>query len=711
MSALHNHTPTLSVNDPRRLPVQSVMYGRSVAGEHARQCINSMRYDLAGRLIAQWDPRLHDLHKDDPRAPPNLVTVYSLSDQTLSTQSVDAGVRVQLFGEAKQGIYSWDGRGTRREVEFDLLMRPLAVFEQGLCAERFTYAGSSAEHNQCGQIARHDDPAGTRHFNEYTFTGAVLEQTQHFLQALDPPDWPLPSNLRDDLLEPGDGARTLTHFNALGEMVQQVDAAGNLQGFDCTLRGQLSQAWLKLEGSSERSVVASAITYDARGQMERKNWGNGVVSQFDYCPQDGRLLRLHSRGSSGEPLQDLHYAYDPVGNIVSIEDKTLPVRFFANQRIDPINRYTYDTRYQLIEATGFEAGSARQGPHHVTDPAAVANYRQIYRYDLGGNLLELIHHGPQSHGRVLTAARYSNRCLPERDGVPPTETAIAAAFDANGNLLELEAGRALHWDRRNQLACVRPVERQSALDDIERYLYGADGMRQRKVRTTYTNARAILSETRYLPGLEARNVYGDVLHVISAGEVQVLHWETASPTANDQYRYNLADHLGSWSLELDSQARVVSRESYHPFGSTAFWARGDSSEESYRTLGYSGKERDATGLYYYGMRYYMPWLQRWVNPDPAGVEEGMNVFAFVGNSPISHKDDQGLVKIDVANLTSDQLSAIDFKGDVESPVRVLYRDKLVDFKPSMAERMISEDELDTFELAHAANLITKKLLV
>ncbi|OYU07814.1 MAG: hypothetical protein CFE47_08785 [Pseudomonas sp. PGPPP1] len=639
---VHTQTPSLAVLEPRGQVALEVAYCRSRPEDLAQRRITRTRYNTGGQAVAQWDPRLHDLHNDDPTVPPNLATVYSLSGQVLSTQSVDAGLRVQLFGEAGQGVYFQDGRGTQRQVEFDALLRPLAVFEQDLCTERFSYGGSSAGHNQCGQLIRHDDPAGTSHFPEYAMDGAVLDQVQQFLKTLDTPDWPAPPNQRDDLLELGEGARTLSQFNALGEALQQTDAAGNRQGSNYTVGGQLREAWLQLTGSPSRKILVSATAYDAHGRTERKSLGNGVVSQFDYCPQDGRLLRLHSRRSSGEPLQDLHYVYDPVGNIVSIEDKTLAVRFFANQRIDPINRYTYDSLYQLIEATGFEAGSVRQGPDHRVDPLAVANFRQTYRYDLGGNLLELIHHGPQSHGRVLTAARYSNRCLPERDGVPPTEAEIAAAFDASGNLLELEAGRALHWDWRNQLAYVRPVERKSALDDIECYIYGAEGMRQRKVRTAHTNARAVVSETRYLPGLEIRNVYGDVLHVVSAGEVQVLHWETAPPTANDQYRYNLADHLGSWSLELDSQAKVVSRESYHPFGSTAFWERGDSSEESYRRLGYSGKERDETGLYYYGLRYYLPWFQRWANPDPAGVEGGLNFYEMVRNNPIKYVDNFGL---------------------------------------------------------------------
>ncbi|WP_017738667.1 RHS repeat domain-containing protein [Pseudomonas sp. CBZ-4] len=644
MPVLHAHTPTLSVLDARALPVRTVSYWRADAGETVRACINRTVHDVAGRAVAQWDPRLHDLHTANPTVPPNLATVYSLSGQILSTQSVDAGLRVQLFGETGLGVHAWDGRGTHREVQFDLLLRPLAVFEQDLCTERFSYGGFSAGHNQCGQIIRHDDPAGTRHFGEYSMGGAVLDQVQHFLQRLDMPNWPASPDQRDDLLEPGDGARTLLLLNALGEVLQQTDTAGNQQGTHYTVDGQRSETWVQLNGSPVRKTLSSAITYSAQGRIERKTLGNGVVTQLDYGPQDGRLLTLYSSRGSSRPLQDLQFDYDPVGNIVSIKDRTLPVRFFANQQIDPISRYTYDSLDQLSEASGFEAGSARQGPNHWADSHAVANFRQTYRYDLGGNLLELIHHGPQSHGRVLRVAQYSNRCLPEGD-VPPTEADIAAAFDANGNLLQLRMGGALSWNPRNQLAQTRSVERKAALDDTERYLYGADGMRQRKIRTAHTNVRAVMSETRYLPGLEIRNVDGHVLHVISIGEVQVLHWETPPPKgmANNQYRYNLEDHLGSWSLEMDGLGRVVCWENYHPFGSTAFWARGESSEESYRTLGYSGKERDASGLYYHGHRYFIPWLQRWLSPDPGLMIDGPNLYAMVRNNPTNLVDDDGLV--------------------------------------------------------------------
>jgi insecticidal toxin complex protein TccC len=202
------------------------------------------------------------------------------------------------------------------------------------------------------------------------------------------------------------------------------------------------------------------------------------------------------------------------------------------------------------------------------DPNQVAQYTQTYHYDAGGNLLDLEHVGAQAHGRTLTRARFSNRCLPERNGRPPTEAELDVGFDANGNLRELQAGQPMDWDLRNQLSSFCPVVREDGTGDYERYLYDGGGQRLRKVRATRSNARTLISEVRYLPGVELRSHSGtgEVLHVITASagsnSVQVLHWATKPPEdiTNDQVRYSLNDHLQSSALELDQNADLISQE-------------------------------------------------------------------------------------------------------------------------------------------------------
>ncbi|MBX8610327.1 RHS repeat protein [Pseudomonas capsici] len=648
-AALHRDTPTLTVIDPRGLTVCWVAWYRHQADEAAIARSHRSVFDPAGRLTESRDPRL-----GESDGPANLVNIHSLSTQVLARDSVDAGWRVSLPGEAGQMLQGWDGRGTVRRSDYDALLRPTAVFENEQCVERLTYGDvDSTVHNQCGQLIRHDDPAGTRLSTEFSLTGAVIEQTQHFLADLILPDWPEPEPERDALLEPGAGAVSHWRFNPLGAPLEQTDAQGNLQRFVHTVAGQLHACFLQLNGQSEQCLV-SDIRYDAQGRVESETAGNGVISSAAYGEKDGRLIRLKAVRSGGESLQDLTCDYDPVGNVIRLEDLAQPVRYFANQRIEPVSSYQYDTLYQLSEATGRELALVNHGPvfpdfQSPTDPTQLANYTQTYHYDAGGNLQQLTHVGSQNHSRTLVIARQSNRSLLVENDQPPTEEDIAAAFDANGNLLQLQAGQTLNWDLRNQLQEVRPIVRESGIDDSERYVYDASGQRLRKVRTTQAKAVTHMAEVRYLPGLEVRTdtATGEMLHVITAqagrSSVRVLRWQEGKPDDldNDQYRYSLTDHLGSSTLELDAQAQIISQESYYPFGGTSWWAGRNAIEASYKTVRYSGKERDATGLYYYGMRYYAPWLQRWINPDPAGEEDGLNLFCFVRNNPCSGFDNDG----------------------------------------------------------------------
>ncbi|WP_433784019.1 RHS repeat domain-containing protein [Pseudomonas frederiksbergensis] len=657
---MHYNTPKVFVFDPRGLPVCSVDYWREVEGIAAQARFNRTLHDAAGFPIKQWDPRLWALHKDDPAVPANLTTVHSLLGHPVCTNSVDAGSTVSLLGLADQVLFSWDSRGIRREVEYDDLLRPVVVFEHlatepRRCAERMEYGRAEPEaqdHNQCGELIRQDSPGGTVLFESFSITGQCTRQAQHFTLEAVAPDWPEPIAEREALLEPDEGAISTWRYGPHGEVLERVDARQNTQRFDFTRDGRLRQSELKLAGKLTWQTLVREIEYNADGQVTREVAGNDVQTTLTYCAESGHLMTRRAHSERTGELQHLLYDYDRMGNVLSIEDKALAVRYFNNQRVEPVSRFWYDSFYQLIAAIGWEAGAPNQGPASVgrNDPAALGNYHQTFSHDESGNLLKLAHVGAQSPGRELKAARYSNRCLPYRNGVPPTENEIAAAFDAKGNLLELDQGRLLTWDLRNQLQSVSPVERKSGRNDCECYFYDSGGQRVRKIRSLQTNARTVKAEVRYMPGLEMRtdSGTGEVLHVITAqaglNTVRVLHWVSDPPSGvNDQYRYNLVDHLRSCTLELADDARIISQEVFYPFGETAWFAGSDVVGVDNKTIRYSGKERDATRLYYYGFRYYVPWLFRWLNPDPAGKVDGLNLYWMTRNNPVSLIDDSGAI--------------------------------------------------------------------
>ena len=643
--SLHQNTPTLTVSDPRGLVVRTVSWHRSATQDTVQARNTLQRYDAIGRLNQQWDPRLCELSDLA-----NQSTRYSLSGQALLTTSVDAGWRLACHDAAGQLRDSWDGRDTHRRFTYDELMRPVNVFEHEppLCVERFTYAGADEEdahHNRCGQLLRHDDQAGSLWHDAFALTGQPLSETRQFCTVLSSPHWPASEADLEDT-----AYTTRWCHDALGTVIEQIDALEHVQRFEFDVAGQPFASWL------DDVALLKSTTYNAFGQVEIEQSGNDVTTTAFYSARDGLLSNLKAKRSDGKTLQDLHYQYDPVGNITRIEDLAQPVQWFAGQRIQAVSTFTYDTLYQLISATGRENASQTIGPSlpgleifGPVDDSRWRTYSQTYSYDSGGNLTRLKHAAgaANSYTREMVVDARSNRSLFK--GGSPLD--FAKAFDANGNQQALAPGQLMQWDSRNQLQLVTQVQREDPDgqdDDTETYVYDGGGQRVRKVRRAKTRGGEHISEVRYLPGLEIRSrTTGEQLHVVLAqagrNAVRLLNRENG----HHQHRYSVNDHLGSSTLELGQNGELLSQESYYPYGGTAWWAAKSALEARYKVIRYSGKERDATGLYYYGFRYYAPWLQRWINPDPMGEVDGLNVFRFVLNSPLSWMDSAGAISLPV----------------------------------------------------------------
>lgn len=639
---LHHDTPTLAVYDPRSQAIRSVAYHRAQSDETPQSRITRQAYNANGHLTAGWDPRQWVMD-----GPPSLTNVHALSGEPLLSCSADAGWKAGMLGAANELRFEWDGRQLSRQIAYDDQLRPTVITEQvddgpPVVSERMGYGEDGAEfasRNQCGRLIRHDDPVGCLHANAYDLRGSRASESRHFTNDTSQPDWPESLIERDQKLLV-DGETTTWQFDALGDLLAQTDARENQRLFAYDIAGQLLRIDLKRNGLPNAPLLSDR-RYSATGQIEHETAGNGVETIRRHDAQDDRLLQL-TPARSGRTFQDLAYDYDPVGNISRIQDFVPVTRYFKNQRTDAINHYRYDTLSQLVEASGREC---------ITSADAMTAYKQAFSYDQAGNLLGLVHEGVQGYTRDMVTAPVSNRSLLK----PPTgEADFINGFDANGNLRVLAPGaQAMHWDCRNQLSEVIQVIRNDESNDDELYRYDAGGQRLRKVLQRKTKAATATREVRYLPGLEIHYSGNNEAHyVISADtgncNVRAVHWHQSPPenVANDQIRYNLGDHLGSCTLELDEAAALISQEWYYAFGETACWSARSEVEGSYKSLRYCAKERDATGLYYYGLRYYASWLQRWINPDPAGDIDGFNRYRMVRNNPLRFKDNEGLNPLD-----------------------------------------------------------------
>jgi RHS repeat-associated protein len=113
-------------------------------------------------------------------------------------------------------------------------------------------------------------------------------------------------------------------------------------------------------------------------------------------------------------------------------------------------------------------------------------------------------------------------------------------------------------------------------------------------------------------------------------------------TAGRRWRFQLDNHLGTATLEVDAAGKVISYEEYHPYGTSALRVQDSTAGVSQKRYRYTGKERDEeTSLYYHGARYYASWLGRWTAADPIGVAGGLNLFEYVSGNPIRLHDPSG----------------------------------------------------------------------
>ncbi|MDG2019085.1 MAG: RHS repeat-associated core domain-containing protein, partial [Porticoccaceae bacterium] len=52
-----------------------------------------------------------------------------------------------------------------------------------------------------------------------------------------------------------------------------------------------------------------------------------------------------------------------------------------------------------------------------------------------------------------------------------------------------------------------------------------------------------------------------------------------------------------------------------------------------------------SGLLYFGYRFYVPHMERWLNRDPIGTNGGLNIYAYVEGNPVNLIDPFGLASI------------------------------------------------------------------
>ena len=684
-SLAHKETPAIIQFDP---------LGREIVR------IETNNNGLVRKIETQFDINGNPVQITDARGLKAFEYRRDMLGRLLHEKSMDAGEKWSFHNNNDQTIHLWDSRNIHQRTHYDFLDRVTSVVVDGALGlnqitERFIYGEDPSivqakEKNLLGALVIHYDQAGVQELKLAAPGNLPLHTERRLLdQFTSEPDWMNPAvvGLAPDVFT------SRYEYDGLGRPIEQQLPDQTTRKYVFNQGNGLQKILLSTaDGVLTNVEVLKNSSNDAKGMRQTVLLGNDVEIAYTYDTETFRIKRLRSRRTTGTPrtYQDIHYTYDPMGNLVHLVDEAqqptaVNPRVLEGLNVSAHSEFEYDALYQLISASGRvhqaflqndyadrsrEAGvpaNWNKGTRHISlnNGAAIERYTRTYEYDEAGNIKTIKHSGTsQNWTKQIWTSASSNRSLPLLDlsgiVVPNPES----RFDANGNCIYMPHLRSLEWNYRNNISRAVIIDRsaQGKPNDEEYCVYGGDGRRVRKITqrvVDVANDTIELTEKIYLDGCEIKRITRGGTEILkrftstlSDGDNTIarLHsWEkdTLSRETDDitkkKIHYQLANHLSSAAMELDEQGDVITYEEYFPFGSTSFIAGRNKRNIDLKEFRYSGKERDDfTGLYYFGYRYYAHWIGGWISPDPLGPEDSENLYLYVQNNPINIVDPNGL---------------------------------------------------------------------
>jgi RHS repeat-associated protein len=582
-------------------------------------------YDYENRVVKAQDARLARTGRCNYRA------FYDMTGQKLYVFSADKGEQLTAWNIYGLPVRLWSSASPPVRLRYDALGRLTSRAVEGVgLVERILYGESvsgAQEHNLKGHIYKHFDQAGILCCESYDILQHVTKR--HRLLRRDyrtPADWE-----RETKMEEGSWDERF-RYDLQGHMLCYTAPDNSEYRIDYHLSGRPAAITLREERGD--ILLVKGLEWHPDGQLAAVEYGNGVTGEYR---QGGlsRLLQEITARKGDILLQSMSYTYDPNGNITRIRDNRESTGISGQSIARPLWDYTYNRYEQLIRATGRELPADAAGG----DYDKLEQYREEYRYDLSGNLIELIHAAPSSrYTRSFVMEENSNR-MSAADG-------HQVSYDGRGNPLTLPTLRQLHWNWDNRLVRADIIRRNGEEDDSEYYVYDAAGMRVRRISC---RKGAGIEETLYIGSFKVRRRHtseGTPAVIQKSMDVSLgeKHLATVYRTQDKrQIRYCLTDHLNSIGLELDGEGTPVSREEYYPFGGTALYR--EYAGAGLRRRRFCGKERDdMTGLYYYNSRYCAG--PRFLSADSLenigfGSWLDMNLYAYCRGNPVKYTDPSG----------------------------------------------------------------------
>jgi len=359
------------------------------------------------------------------------------------------------------------------------------------------------------------------------------------------------------------------------------------------------------EGGSNNKVW-EALEMNALGQINRFATGNGLQTTNTYYPGNARLHTVQTKAGSLNPIQDLEYGWDALGNL--------------NYRKKWIDR---DNSIYLNESFGYDVLNRLESIH--------LNEKETgwHRYDEAGlgNMMEK----KADNNYVFANGAY--------DGSRPH--ALTSAH-VNDNLRAYTSDdQAIGWTSFDQ-----PDYIEQGSNRLE-FTYGHH---RQRIRQLYKDGNGETTKT-FAGNCEFVSIDGQqYAYTYLSGPAGLFGIHVQHPDGPSELFYIHTDHLGSLHTITDENGNMLQELSFDAWGNRrnpATWTMfKESPETALFDRGFTGHEHlDGFQLINMNGRLYDPVISRMLSPDnfvqSPDFSQSFNRYSYCLNNPLIYTDPSG----------------------------------------------------------------------